>query len=65
MRIFGFRFRGAPGWFCQVPLCGVHLGNRPRRWEFCPSCRLAFGRGAVVAALAGVAWRILETLFSS
>lgn len=55
--IFPFRIRRAiphgGNQQCRNPRCGDRLGVFAGRWELCPSCRLAYQRGALVAGVAG------------
>lgn len=51
-----FRFFRTERWLppiCRNPLCGdwLPVKRRRQRWELCPSCRLAYRRGATIAAV--------------
>jgi len=53
----GFRFTSARPrpTFCRNPECSdlVPVRRALPRWELCPSCRLAYTRGALVAGAIG------------
>ncbi len=63
----GFRFGRVgyvPNVLCRNPDCNELLpwDRRPRRWELCPSCRFAYGRGALLAGVVGALVTVLAKL---
>lgn len=46
---------------CKIPGCGDRLPAWTR-WRLCPSCRLAYGRGALLAAGVALVVQLLEKL---
>lgn len=44
---------------CREPLKRTKAWERATRWQLCPSCRLAFGRGALLAGVVGFLYHLV------